>query len=58
MIHFNFDLLPDPDRHRKISFAKSGLRILAGITLIYGSFITTGLLLIVAEILGILEEIV
>ena len=58
MIHFDFDLLPDPDRHRTISFIKSGVRILAGIALIYGSFITTGILLIVAEILGIVEEIV
>jgi len=58
MIQFNFDLLPDPDRHRKISFVKSGLRILAGIALIFGSLITTGILLIVAEILGIVEEIV
>ncbi len=58
MIQFDFDLLPDPNRHRKISFIKSGLRILAGTTLIYGSLITTGLLFIVAEILGIVEEIV
>ena len=58
MIQFDFGLNPDPSRHRKISFVKSGLRILAGITLIYGSFITTGLLLIVAEFLGIVEEIV
>jgi hypothetical protein len=58
LIQFDFDLLPDPDRHRKISFAKSGLRILAGIALLYGNFITTGILLILAEILGIVEEIV
>jgi hypothetical protein len=58
MIHFDFGIEPNPERHRKISFAKSALRILAGTTLIYGSFITAGLLLIVAEILGILEEIV
>jgi hypothetical protein len=58
MIQFDFNLNPDPESHRKISFVKSGLRILAGIALIYGSFITTGILLILAEILGIVEEIV
>jgi len=58
MINFDFGIEPNPERHRKISFIKSALRILAGIALIYGSFITTGLLLIVAEFLGIVEEIV
>jgi hypothetical protein len=43
--------------HFKVSLAKSGLRILAGITLVFGSFILAGLLLILAEVLGIVEEI-
>ena len=58
MIQFDFDLVPDPNYHRVISFIKSGVRILAGIALICGSLITTGILLIIAEILGIAEELV
>ena len=49
---------PDPIKHKYISFVKSGFRILAGITLCFGEFVIAGILLIVAEALGILEEIV
>lgn len=49
---------PDPVLHRHISFAKSALRIAAGVTLILGLFVSTGVLLIMAEILGIMEEMV
>ena len=49
---------PDPIKHKLISFVKSGFRILAGITLFFGSFAVAGVLLIVAEILGIVEEMV
>ena len=50
--------MPDPAMHKVISFIKSGVRIIAGISLISGSLVAAGLLLIVAELLGIYEEIV
>lgn len=49
---------PDPKKHKHISFVKSGFRILAGATLCFGEFAIAGMLLIVAEILGIVEEMV
>jgi len=49
---------PDPIKHKYISFVKSGFRILAGITLCFGEFVIAGALLIVAEALGIVEELV
>lgn len=49
---------PDPKLHQLISFAKSALRITAGIALIAGSFVATGVLIILAEVLGIVEELV
>jgi len=52
------DPVPDPVWHRNISFVKSGLRIIAGVSLILGSLGLAGLLFIVAEILGIFEEMV
>ena len=59
--------LPDPTKHKYISFAKSFVRIIAGASLVatafnpfhYDSFIViAGALLIGAEVLGIVEEIV
>lgn len=44
--------------HTNVSFAKSVLRIIAGMALIAGSLMTAGAFLIVAEVLGIVEEIV
>lgn len=44
--------------HKNVSFAKSGLRILAGLSLVFGGIVLAGLLLILAEGLGILEEVV
>jgi hypothetical protein len=44
--------------HFYVSLAKSGLRILAGIFLIDGNFYVAGSLLILAEGLGIVEELV
>ena len=35
--------------HKNVSFAKSGLRILAGVSLVLSSVIVAGLFLIVAE---------
>jgi hypothetical protein len=49
---------PDPIKHKYISFAKSGIRIVAGIALCFGMFWYAGSLLILAEILGIVEELV
>jgi hypothetical protein len=49
---------PDPVKHKYISFAKSGVRITAGLALCFGMFWYAGSLLILAEILGIAEEIV
>ena len=49
----------DPSkRHFYVSLVKSALRIVAGIVLFQGNYPTAGLLLISAELLGILEEIV
>ena len=50
--------IPDPLKHKYISFVKSGFRILAGISLCFGEFIIAGVLLIVAELLGVAEELV
>jgi len=50
---------PDPLLHRNISFVKSILRIAAGIALVWPkSLVLAGIFLIVAEILGIWEELV
>ncbi len=49
---------PDPVKHKYISFAKSGVRIAAGAALCLGMLWYAGGLLILAEILGIVEELV
>jgi hypothetical protein len=49
---------PDPKLHRNISFAKSALRIVAGLSFLAGSIVGGGLFLIAAELLGIAEELV
>jgi hypothetical protein len=49
---------PDPTKHKYISFIKSGFRIAAGFTLAFGFLQGAGLLLVLAEILGIAEEVV
>ena len=56
---------PDPIKHKYISFVKSGVRIAAGLALVGGGWLemnpyiqSAGVLLIVAEILGIVEEMV
>ena len=43
--------------HFRISVAKSILRIIAGIALVNGLLVPTGSFFIVAEILGIIEEL-
>jgi len=44
--------------HFYVSLVKSGFRIIAGISLIFGLFITAGILFILAELLGVVEELV
>jgi hypothetical protein len=44
--------------HFRVSMAKSVLRVLAGAALMSQMFYTTGLLIILAEVLGIVEELV
>ena len=49
----------DPSKwHFRISIVKSGLRFAAGFRLLQGDMFGAGVFLIVAECLGILEEIV
>ena len=49
----------DPSRgHFYVSVVKSAVRIAAGASLIMGSLAVCGWLLILAEILGIVEELV
>jgi hypothetical protein len=43
--------------HFRISVFKSCLRIMAGVTLIKGELVISGVLFILAEILGIAEEL-
>lgn len=56
---------PDPKKHQYISFVKSGIRIVAGFSLAGAGFLASnpyiqcaGLALVLAEILGIAEELV
>ncbi len=51
-------MVPDPKWHLRISLLKSLLRFGAGSYLILGQLWMAGILVILAEILGILEEIV
>lgn len=44
-------------RHFYISLIKSGVRIAAGVALITGSFVKAGILFVVAELLGVAEEL-
>jgi hypothetical protein len=49
---------PDPKLHKYVSFAKSGVRLLACIFGVAGSFLLAFTLLALAEIIGIFEETV
>jgi hypothetical protein len=44
--------------HFYVSIVKSAVRIAAGVALIMGAFVVTGALIILAEVLGIIEELV
>jgi len=57
--------LPDPRKHKFVSFAKSAVRIAAGLGLAGGGWLERNpylmygaLLLVVAELFGIVEELV
>jgi hypothetical protein len=57
--------LPDPRKHKFISLAKSAVRIAAGLGLAGGGWLERnpylmygGVLLVVAELFGIVEELV
>jgi len=49
---------PDPKLHLRLSLVKSVVRIIAGVSLISGTAAICGWLLIVAELIGIWEELV
>ena len=49
---------PDAKKHKTISFVKSALRIVACYFLAYYDFQYAAILLAVAEVLGIAEELV
>ena len=51
------NFIPDPKLHLYISLVKSAIRIVAGAALIGGFFVWAGILLILAEALGIAEEL-
>jgi hypothetical protein len=54
----NNDKIPDPKKHFTISMYKSAVRVLAGAALAFWWFEIAGLLFIIAEGLGVIEEIV
>jgi hypothetical protein len=49
---------PNPKSHFFISLSKSVIRILAGCALFAGHMPSAGALLVIAELLGITEEVV
>ena len=53
----NIDQMPDQKWHRRISFTKSGIRIV-GYVLIPFNLIAATALLIISEVVGIIEELV
>jgi hypothetical protein len=53
----NIDQMPDQKWHRRISFIKSGIRIV-GYALIPFNLIAATVVLIVSEVVGIVEELV
>ena len=56
----NLEIQPkDPSRgHFYVSLAKSGIRIFAGGVLMLGNFWLAGVCIVLAEVLGIVEEII
>ena len=56
-IEINGQKIPDPKLHQKISFIKSGVRMLGYIFLPIDLF-TSAIILILSEVIGIYEELV
>ena len=56
-IEINGQKIPDPKQHQKISFIKSGIRIVGYILLPFSLEIAAGVL-ILSEIIGTIEELV
>jgi hypothetical protein len=54
----NPEFIPDPESHFYVSLVKSFIRIAAGSFLIMGYISWAGGLFILAELLGIVEEVV
>ena len=57
-VTMNITFVPSPVGHLVVSILKSVLRILAGVALIYCNFPVAGALFILAEVGGIVEELV
>jgi len=53
----NLDQMPDQKWHRRISFLKSGIRIV-GYCFIPFNLITATVFLVISEVVGIIEELV
>jgi len=53
----NIDQMPDQKWHRRISFIKSGIRII-GYAFIPFNLIAATVVLVVSEVVGIIEELV
>ena len=53
----NIDQMPDQKWHRRISFLKSGIRIVGYIFIPFNLIAATALL-VVSEVVGIIEELV
>lgn len=54
----NNNRMIDPMKHFKFSIIKSMFRFGAGLSLVFTFFVLAGLLFIIAEIFGIIEEMV
>lgn len=50
--------IPDPEKHLKLSLIKSAFRVLAGVSIVIGLVVVGGALLVVAEVIGVAEELV
>ena len=53
----NLDQMPDQKWHRRISFIKSGIRIVGYVMIPFNLVIAAGLL-VLSEVVGIIEELV
>ena len=50
--------IPDPLLHRNISFVIGLLRFVAGVSLCNSNFVIAGVMFVLAELMGIAEELV